>query len=223
MDFGKRMFGIEHDFIALCELTHVDSGSLMMRRWVSLLPIVFVWVHWIFVPIGIVLYKLPYWKMKQERKVFIDQLNVEFAIWLRIMEVYLAYHTVHGALRHSLLKAPVFLRSSLEELCQKLEEDPTEKAHYLSFMEAYQKYNIQQTMYHLFRYATLGNDDASRQLTTLIQDNAQQLKLMREDIMQQRLAFYSWISLIPMLALSLTFLGLMMVLLPQLVKGGWGI
>ena len=78
-------------------------------------------------------------------------------------------------------------------------------------------------MYHLFRYATLGNDDASRQLSTLIQDNAQQLKTMREDLMQQRLGFYSWISLIPMLALSLTFLGLMMVLLPQLVKGGWGI
>ena len=166
-------------------------------------------------------YKRHEWMVQQKINDRKQNLNLQFSMWLRLMEVLLAYNTVPVAIEKSIENAPDLMISYLNDLSEALKVNPLNQDIYTSFMQEYEDLAIERAMHHLYRYAYMGTQDASVQLSNLIEDNAENLKQHRLKLLEKRLNFFSWYGLIPMFLVSITFLGLMFIVLTNLMKGGW--
>lgn len=219
----------EKDLKKKCEILSVDAQKIIKRRKRDLI-ILLVILYFMpsdkqkyFLILIYLVYKQPYFKLMHDIKSLKEALNLQFAIWLRIMEVLLSYHTVVLAIEKSIESAPVLMRVKLKELVIDLKEDPLNRDVYVNFMSEYDDLNIERSMHHLYRYAVMGSSDANVQLTNMIEDNAKELIRIRSEMFESRLNFYSWFGLVPMLLVSLSFLGLMFMVLTNLMEGGWSI
>lgn len=229
--YGKPLLNFfkEKDLKKKCFVLNVDMTKVLKRRKIELL-LMFAILMFIpkdyqkfFILLIYLVYKQPYFKLNRELKKLKEELNLQFSIWLRMMEVLLSYHTVVLAIEKSIASAPHLMKHHLEILVKKLSHDPLNRDIYLSFMSDYEELNIERSMNHLYRYAVLGSQDANLQLSNLIDDNAKELIKVRESLFERRLNFYSWFGLLPMLLVSLSFLGLMFLVITNLMEGGWNI
>lgn len=219
----------ENDFQKLCEILHVNEEKLLKKRWLELI-VMLVIMQFIpktniryFVFVVFIVYKHPYFKLRRKFKSLNKALNLQFSIWLRMMEVLLSYHTVPLAIRYSIEAAPVLMKAPLKTLASLLQQDPLNRDIYLNFMKDFEVLNIERSMHHLYRYAVLGSEDASLQITQMVEDNAKSLVKSREQLFESKLNFYSWFGLLPMMLVSISFLGLMFMVLTHLMKGGWNL
>lgn len=227
--YGVPLFNIfkEEDLKKYTDILDKDIQKVLKKRKCSVL-IMLVVLYFMpshfqkyFVIVVYIVYKQPYLNLRKEYKALQETLNLQFSIWLRMIEVLLAFHTVPMAIYHSIDAAPFLMKKPLKELSLELKEDPLNKAAYLGFMVDYEELYIERSMHHLYRYAILGSEDASLQLSNMVKDNAQGLINTRDKMFEDKLAFYSWFGLIPMLLVSICFLGLMFMVLSNLMKGGW--
>ncbi len=229
--YGTQIFEFlkEDDLKTYTDILNQDIHKVIKRRKVEMLLMLgilyFIPSHLqkFFVLVILLVYKQPYFKIKREYTDLKEMLNLQFSIWLRMIEVLLAFHTVPVAIHHSIESAPTLMKQPLKELSKDLQDEPLNKESYLGFMSDYEELYIERSMHHLYRYAILGSDDASLQLSNMIEDNAQGLINAREKMFEDKLAFYSWFGLVPMLLVALSFLGLMFIVLTNLMKGGWHI
>ena len=217
----------ENDFEKLCEMLEINSHKYLRKRQIEcivMLVILFfmpAYYRKYFLVLIYFVYKMPYFNLKKKVASLQKTLHLQFSIWLRLMEVLLTYHTVAQAIYHSIEAAPFLMKEPLRKLSDELREDPLNQSAYLGFMQDYEELYIERSMHHLYRYALLGSDEASNQLTTMIHNNAQTLIQSRQNLLDGHLNFYSWFGLVPMILVSLSFLGLMFLVLSNLMKGGW--
>lgn len=229
--FGKQIMTVlkEKDVDKYCALLNKDADKLLKRRRIEMIVMLMLLFfvpkenQKYFIVLIVFIYKNPYLTLKREFNTLKKSLNLQFAIWLRMMEVLLSYHTVPLAIEASIESAPQLMKGPLKELSNKLKHDPLNRDTYLSFMESYEELNIERSMHHLYRYAVMGSEDATIQLTNMVEDNADSLRKAREDMFESKLNFYSWYGLVPMLLVSMSFLGLMFLVLTNLMKGGWNL
>lgn len=229
--YGKKIINFlkEKDFEHKCKILNIDSGKLLKKRRIEMI-LLFIVAYFVpldyqkyFLVVIFVVYKQAYWKLNQNLNQLKKDLNLQFSIWLRIMEVLLNYHTVVLSIEASIEDSPKLMQHHLQDLVEKLKDDPLDRDVYLNFMSDYESLNIERSMHHLYRYAVMGSTDANVQLTNLIEENAKELIEVRRNLFDSRLNFYSWFGLVPMLLVSLSFLGLMFMVLTNLMKGGWSI
>lgn len=227
--YGRQLFDFfkEKDLKKYCDVLGKDEKKLLKKRQIEMLLLLML-LFFIpsdkqkyFVILIIFVYKNTYFNLKREFLKLKKSLNLQFAIWLRMMEVLLSYHTVPLAIEVSIASAPELMKKSLQKLVKDLKKDPLNRDTYLNFMSTYEELNIERSMHHLYRYAVMGSEDASIQLSNMVEDNAESLLKAREDMFESRLNFYSWYGLVPMLLVSMSFLGLMFMVLSNLMKGGW--
>ena len=210
------------DFIKKCKLLDLNMKKIRVIRYIEINLLWWVLPFGYLSCIGVGLgYYRHIFSVNAKFNSFKRNLNLQFSIWLRMMEVLLAYNTVVVAIGKSIDKAPLLMKTHLESLYEALLEDPNNQDAYFGFMGYMDDLNIGRAMHHLYRYGTLGTEDASTQLSGLIQDNAEHLKTHRKQQFEDRLNFYSWYGLLPMLLVSATFLALMFLVLSNLMEGGW--
>lgn len=229
--YGKQIINFlkEKDFDHKCKVLNIDSVKILRKRRIEMIVLCIV-MYFVpkdyqkyFLALIFIVYKQAYWKLNQKLSQLKKDLNLQFSIWLRIMEVLLSYHTVVLSIEASIKDSPELMQHHLKDLVEKLKDDPLDRDVYLNFMSDYESLNIERSMHHLYRYAVMGSADANVQLTNLIEDNAKELINVRKNLLDSRLNFYSWFGLVPMLLVSLSFLGLMFMVLNNLMKGGWSI
>ncbi|NLC64201.1 MAG: hypothetical protein GX753_00855 [Erysipelothrix sp.] len=210
------------DFVQQCQRVKVDIHKLRIKRYVELIVLSVLLPFKLYSILILVLsYKRHEMAVNKKEKELKRSLNLQFSMWLRMMEVLLVYNTVTVAIEQSIRYAPLVMKENLEKLYQALLINPQDQETYLNFMKEFGDLNIERAMQHLYRYAYLGNQDASTQLSNLIEDNAENLKEHRKTMFENELNFFSWYGLIPMLLVSITFLGLMFIVLTNIMKGGW--
>ena len=80
---------------------------------------------------------------------------------------------------------------------------------YLNFLRSYRLSEIERAMKLLYRYNTIGKDDAYHQFNRMIQTTTKWLRSEREQHHQDSLAIYEWFSMIPLIGVTILFLAIM--------------
>lgn len=167
-------------------------------------------LNWIsLVGCSIVVIKWPEITLKRIYQRRLNQLKIEFPIWLRQLQILLQHNTVLQSLRLSQSHAPILFKVALKELVIQLENTPQDLSLYTSFLNDYQSIEVQRAMKLLYRYNAIGSDDSTRQLSRLILATTKWLRDQRSSIHSTTLSLTGWWGMCPLLGVSGLFLVMM--------------
>lgn len=155
-------------------------------------------------------YKQPYWSMKFKIKQYRARLSEQFPIWLRQLQILLQHNTVMVALELSIPHAPLLIRGHLNEFVIKLKENPRQLSIYNEFLADYQCVEIVRAMKLLYRYNSVGQQDAMHQLNRMISTTGRWLKEARNEKMKSSASVSQWWAMAPLVAVTGVFIVMMM-------------
>lgn len=158
----------------------------------------------------IVMYKLPYWKLRWSYQKKVTQVRYLFPIYLRQLQVLLQNNTVVKAIEASIESVPSLFRTDIQNLYHSLREDPLCLETYLNCMSRYRLPEIQRAMKWLYRYQSIGQDDAYRQFNRMIGSTSKWLRQTRLESKSESIQIYQWLGMLPLLGVTLVFLSAMM-------------
>ena len=153
-------------------------------------------------------------------KAKIKQIKYQFPIWLRQIQLLLQNNTVLVALELSSKNAPPLIQEDLNQLIQQIQEDAIHIQPYLSFLNQYHLLEVERAMKLLFRYNTVGKDGSEKQLNRMIQTTTKWLRNERKDHNNAKLTRYSFISLLPLVAVTFLFMVIMFEIITRLFQQG---
>lgn len=158
----------------------------------------------------VVMYKLPYWRLRWSYHKKVTQVRYLFPIYLRQLQVLLQNNTVVKAIEASIESVPSLFKSDIQNLYQSLSEDPLCLDTYLNCMSRYHLPEIQRAMKWLYRYQSIGQDDAYRQFNRMISSTSKWLRQTRLESKSESIQIYQWLGMFPLLGVTLVFLSAMM-------------
>lgn len=158
---------------------------------------------------ALIVIKWPEVTLKRIYQRRLNQLKIEFPIWLRQLQILLQHNTVLQSLRLSQSHAPMLFKVALKELVIQLENTPQDLSLYTSFLSDYQSIEVQRAMKLLYRYNAIGSDDSTRQLSRLILATTKWLRDQRSSIHSTTLSLTGWWGMCPLLGVSGLFLVMM--------------
>ncbi len=141
-------------------------------------------------------------------------------IWLRQLQILLQSNTVSQSLRLSLSHAPALIRHDLKKLIDEIDKDALNITPYLNFLSAYRLSEIERAMKLLYRYNTVGKDDAYLQFNRMIQTTTKWLRSEREEHHKDAMTIYEWFSMIPLFGVTLLFLAIMCEVIMNMFTNG---
>jgi hypothetical protein len=165
------------------------------------------WMSLICCAVGVI--KWPEVTLRRIYQRRLNQLKIEFPIWLRQLQILLQHNTVLQSLRLSQSHAPILFKVALKELVIQLEETPQDLSLYTAFLNEYQSIEVQRAMKLLYRYNAIGSDDSTRQLSRLILATTKWLRDQRSSIHSTTLSLTGWWGMLPLLGVSGLFLVMM--------------
>lgn len=164
--------------------------------------------------------KIDYWKLKRSFKKTAALLKFQFPIWLRQLQILLQSNTVAVSLQLTLPHAPMLIQEDLKELIIQIEEDALNITPYLNFLKGYRLSEIERAMKLLYRYNTVGKEDAYLQFNRMIQTTTKWLRSERMAHHDDSLAIYEWISMVPLAGVTVFFLAIMCDVIVNMLKSG---
>lgn len=153
--------------------------------------------------------KKDYYAIKKEQKKAANLMKFQFPIWLRQLQILLQTNTVSQSLRLSYEHAPELIQKDLLILIEGIEKDAVNIAPYLNFLKNFRLSEIERTMKYLYRYNTVGKEDAFFQFNRMIQTTTKWLRSERESHHKDVLLIYEWISMVPLLGVTILFIAIM--------------
>lgn len=201
---------LEREEVSEFSSKRVSKGLLILG--LSLLSLilnqsVIVCLSWFVLAILII--KWPALVLKQLYQKRLNQLKIEFPIWLRQLQILLQHNTVVQSLRLSQSHAPQLFKVALKDLILQLELSPHDLLLYTSFLQEYQSIEVQRAMKLLYRYNRVGSSDATRQLSRLIQATTKWLRDQRFNQQSTTISLVGWWGLLPLLGVGGLFLVMM--------------
>lgn len=201
---------LEREEVSEFSSKRISKGLLIMG--LSLLSLilnqsVIVCLSWFVLAILII--KWPALVLKQLYQKRLNQLKIEFPIWLRQLQILLQHNTVVQSLRLSQSHAPQLFKVALKDLILQLELSPHDLLLYTSFLQEYQSIEVQRAMKLLYRYNRVGSSDATRQLSRLIQATTKWLRDQRFNQQSTTISLVGWWGLLPLLGVGGLFLVMM--------------
>jgi len=197
-----------------------ETDEFMNKRLKKSKPILFLLIFWslfehsifylgIIIGLFIFFLKKDYLDLKQKAKKKSNLLKFQFPIWLRQIQILLQTNTVSQSLKLSYEHAPELIKNDLNILIQEIDKDALNITPYLNFLRSYRLSEIERAMKLLYRYNTIGKDDAYHQFNRMIQTTTKWLRSEREQHHQDSLAIYEWFSMIPLIGVTILFLAIM--------------
>lgn len=165
--------------------------------------------------------KKDYWKLKRQAKKQISQLKFQFPIWLRQLQILLQTNTVIKSLSLSYPSAPALIQNDLKKLIQEIEKDALNLTPYLNFLKMYHLSEIERAMKLLYRYNTVGKDDAYLQFNRMIQTTTKWLRSERAARNETRLMAFQWIGMAPLFGVTVLFMTIMFEILMTMFNNGF--
>lgn len=201
---------LEREEVSEFSSKRVSKGLLILG--LSLLSLilnqsVIVCLSWFVLAILII--KWPALVLKQLYQKRLNQLKIEFPIWLRQLQILLQHNTVVQSLRLSQSHAPQLFKVALKDLILQLELSPHDLLLYTSFLQEYQSIEVQRAMKLLYRYNRVGSHDATRQLSRLIHATTKWLRDQRFNQQSTTISLVGWWGLLPLLGVGGLFLVMM--------------
>lgn len=153
--------------------------------------------------------KKDYIKFQNETKQQINQIKFQFPVWLRQLQILLQTNTVVQSMKYSCATAPQLIQHDLEILIQSIEADALNLSPYLQFLHQYRLAEVERAMKLLYRYNTVGKEDAYNHLNRMIQTTTKWLRNERNSRNESKLAAFQWISMIPLFSVTVLFMAIM--------------
>lgn len=150
--------------------------------------------------------KWPNIQLHQLHHKRLNQLKIEFPIWLRQLQILLQHNTVVQSLKLSSSHAPSLFKVALKELVIELEQAPHDLSLYTSFLQDYQSIEVLRAMKLLYRYNAIGSDDSTRQLSRLILATTKWLRDQRSSIQSTSLSMIGWWGMLPLMGVCGVFI-----------------
>lgn len=219
---------MEHD---VAELMHDNPEVTVAKRLKQAKPVfllIALWpqfnyqFYWLVVVIALFLlvYKQAYLKLKNAYKQRVKQLKFQFPIWLRQLQILIQTNTVVTSLRLSAETAPQLIQDDLAILIAEVEEDAIHLTPYMNFLKAYRLSEIERAMKLLYRYNTVGKDDAYVQFNRMIQTTTKWLRSERNSRFESKLMFFQWWGMLPLLGVTVLFMAIMFEIIINLFGEG---
>ena len=166
---------------------------------------------YLFVILGLFLFMLKKDDIKIKNQLLKEKnlLKFQFPIWLRQLQILLQTNTVSQSLHLSYDYAPKLIKIELKHFIQEIENDALNISPYLNFLKFYRLNEIERAMKLLYRYNTVGKDDAYVQFNRMIQTTTKWLRNERTEHHKNSLSFNLMISI------SLSWLRLIRLLVPK--------
>lgn len=162
--------------------------------------------------------KKEYLQFQSIRKKQINQIKFQFPVWLRQLQILLQTNTVVQSMRISLDTAPQLIRHDLEILIAAIEEDALNLNPYVQFLRQYHLAEVERAMKLLYRYNTVGKEDAYNHFNRMIQTTTKWLRAERNTRNENKLAGFQWISMIPLFSVTVLFMAIMFEILMNIFQ-----
>lgn len=168
-------------------------------------------------------YKKPYWSYKKKYKESISLVKYQFPIWLRQIQILLHNNNVVNSLEFSLQLAPDIIKKDLENLIIQLNRSPNDINVFTNFMDYLEISEINRAMKLLYRCYLVDKDESAKQLNRMIASTTKWIRQERISRQKDKLSYFEWIGIIPLLGVTIIFLVIMASLITNLFEGGVGI
>ena len=180
---------------------------ILMVAWPSLHYQIYYFVG--VLTLSLIVYKIPYLKLKSEQQSRLKQLRFQFPIWLRQLQILIQTNTIVTSLSLSIETAPDLIKEDLNELIQAIEVDAVHLAPYLNFLHSYRLAEVERAMKLLYRYNTVGKDDAYMQFNRMIQTTTKWLRSERLNRNDSKLLVNQWWGMLPLFGVTVLFMAIM--------------
>lgn len=154
-------------------------------------------------------YKQAYFVIKAQQKRRLRQLRFQFPIWLRQLQILIQTNTIVTSLILSQASAPELIEDDLKQLITEIEADAIHLAPYLNFLKQYRLSEIERAMKLLYRYNTVGKDDAYVQFNRMIQTTTKWLRTERGNRNESKLMAFQWWGMLPLFGVTVLFMAIM--------------
>ena len=207
------------------------SDEILIKRFrkskIVLIPLIF-WSFfdysflYLFVILGLFLFMLKKDELKAKNQITKEKnlLKFQFPIWLRQLQILLQTNTVSQSLQLSYEYAPNLIKKELKQFIQEIENDALNISPYLNFLKFYRLNEIERAMKLLYRYNTVGKDDAYIQFNRMIQTTTKWLRNERTEHHKNSLALYEWISMVPLVGVTVLFIAIMCEVIINMFSNG---
>ncbi len=208
------------------DLSDLQRRRIRIALMVSLIVpfLMFFEVSWpmllLFIALVFVIYQSPYRRLKKKHSESIGQLRYEFPIWLRQLQILLQSNTVAVSLEISMPMAPAMIRSHLQQLIRQVKLSPQQIETYTDFLSGYRLMEVTRAMKLLFRYNSVGQSDAVKQLNRMVSTTGKWLRQQRLDSQSSQAAWVQWWGILPLLSVTVVFLIMMMVTITSFMERG---
>ena len=221
----------ESDLEHLCKMNHQDldefqAGRLRNALKTSLIYPVLLFLNvslsmqLLFLALVLLVYRWPFMKLKRRFDASIQRLKYEFPIWLRQLQILLQSNTVAVSMEISIPMAPLMIRAHLIDLIEQIKQSPQNIHTYTDFLSGYRLMEVTRAMKLLYRYNSVGQADAVRQLNRMITTTGKWLRQQRIDDQGSQSALFQWWGILPLLSVTIVFLVMMMVTITSFMERG---
>ncbi|HCT62599.1 MAG TPA: hypothetical protein DIC19_00650 [Erysipelotrichaceae bacterium] len=155
-------------------------------------------------------FKSPYIRLRHKAKQHIQLVRYQFPIYLRQLQILLQNNTVVNAVELSLAYVPDVLKEDIHIFHTSLLEDSRSLNTYISQMQAYQLPEITRAFKWLYRYQSIGSQDAYRQFNRMILSTSKWLRQARIHQKQNAVGIYQWMGMLPLVGVTLVFISAML-------------
>lgn len=121
------------------------------------------------------IYMLKKYKDKQQRSV-----NSAFLIWILQLEALVLSNNISNSIKKSVQYCPDIIKDEVYQLAKKVELEPMNKNHYLSFLKAYQTLDINEVLLSLYQFNFVKKEDLAYDFA-LIHHRIDKLKLKEQE------------------------------------------
>lgn len=175
----------EKDYISKAKVANISIGFVNYYRMIIILisiliSILMLYYHFkiqslqhhvllVMMVLGIeyCLYKIPYWWIMLKFNSKKAQVYYDFPLWVSSLEVLIASNTIVNTLKASLETCPKSFVGDLKQLLIHLEKEPTNKKHYLSFLNQYNLPEVKDMMLDFYQFNFLNKDLMIREFKNL--------------------------------------------------------
>lgn len=147
----------------------------------------------------------------------------QFPIWLRQIQILLHNNNVINSLILSLPLAPPIIKNDLKELIETLSISPNNFAAFADFMDSFKISEVNRAMKLLYRCYIVDKDESYKQLNRMIASTTKWIRQERMTRQENKLTYFEWIGIIPLMGVTFVFLVIMASLLTNLFREGVGV
>lgn len=155
---------------------------------------------------------------KMKIKATVQEIELTYPRWLMELALLLQTDNVQVSMYKSYENAPIVLKPALEKFFNEIEENPTSKEPYNNFLKEFDIKGVNATMKMLYSLYNGSGTDKDTQIANILKRNNEMIDLGEKIKMDNSMAIYSLLYMLPTLAMTIKLVTDMFVFMGSLTN-----